>query len=550
MPQISALTAATSVNPGDDLVIVQSGTTKKVDAYLLPVYAQTSAESAAGVTPTNYQYKPGDVRRYGAVGNGSTDDTTAITNALAANARVYLPLPSVSFLVSTLSIPSNKVFATESVAVKIQQASGQPSTTPVIKVSGSNVTIGDLTIQGNISTDSNEFHHAISVDSSNASASVSNVHIGHVKAINIRGDGVYIGQTVSSGTTKNVTVKSVDGNNVYRNVVSIVGGSDIQIGQVTGAAVGYHHVDIEPDGATTGSCRNIHVGQVRGRHVGIVVNNPSGSTVINENVTFDEVDLDPSYATQSTPSYTPGASIIKRGLWVRSVRSARIGSLRCSNFDGAAIWSVSGGVGIESLYIGQAVFIDCAKDDATYYSYVQCPNVTFGYLYAKTEATPGGSPMGERRIIADNNCVVLSGYFSLGSNASVVRSAEYCTLQNCVITGSGSTGTYVGINCDFLTMTNCNVSSVERLAGFADDIFINGCNIDVTVAVFNTVNRATYVASTVEAQHYPLATAARTHEQAIAFGGYFLWVDSTGDLRISGTVPTTDTDGTVVGTQS
>jgi hypothetical protein len=32
---------------------------------------------------------------------------------------------------------------------------------------------------------------------------------------------------------------------------------------------------------------------------------------------------------------------------------------------------------------------------------------------------------------------------------------------------------------------------------------------------------------------------------------YYLWVDSTGDLRISSTKPTTfDSDGTVVGTQS
>lgn len=45
-------------------------------------YARTAAEIAASVTPTDYFYPPGDVRRYGAVGNGSADDTTAITNAL------------------------------------------------------------------------------------------------------------------------------------------------------------------------------------------------------------------------------------------------------------------------------------------------------------------------------------------------------------------------------------------------------------------------------------------------------------------------------------
>jgi len=33
-------------------------------------------------------------------------------------------------------------------------------------------------------------------------------------------------------------------------------------------------------------------------------------------------------------------------------------------------------------------------------------------------------------------------------------------------------------------------------------------------------------------------------------GAYRLWVDATGDLRIKSSAPTSDTDGTVVGTQS
>ena len=34
------------------------------------------------------------------------------------------------------------------------------------------------------------------------------------------------------------------------------------------------------------------------------------------------------------------------------------------------------------------------------------------------------------------------------------------------------------------------------------------------------------------------------------FGTYSVWVDSTGNLRIKATAPTSDTDGTVVGTQT
>jgi hypothetical protein len=50
------------------------------------LYPQTAAEIAAGVAPTDYAYEPGDVRRYGFTGDGSTDNTTAFQNALSANA--------------------------------------------------------------------------------------------------------------------------------------------------------------------------------------------------------------------------------------------------------------------------------------------------------------------------------------------------------------------------------------------------------------------------------------------------------------------------------
>jgi len=47
-------------------------------------YAQTAAEISAGVTPSNYGYQPGDVRRYGADATGSADSTTAIQSAVAS----------------------------------------------------------------------------------------------------------------------------------------------------------------------------------------------------------------------------------------------------------------------------------------------------------------------------------------------------------------------------------------------------------------------------------------------------------------------------------
>jgi len=65
---------------------------------------QSPGEITAGVIPSNLAYVPGDIRRYGAVGDGVHDDTTAIQSALnvgkAAGTTVYIPAPANVWLVT------------------------------------------------------------------------------------------------------------------------------------------------------------------------------------------------------------------------------------------------------------------------------------------------------------------------------------------------------------------------------------------------------------------------------------------------------------------
>ncbi len=55
------------------------------------LYPQTAAEIAAGVTPTDYGYAPGDLRRYGADPTGATDARSAIQDAIASNEVIDFP---------------------------------------------------------------------------------------------------------------------------------------------------------------------------------------------------------------------------------------------------------------------------------------------------------------------------------------------------------------------------------------------------------------------------------------------------------------------------
>src|SRR5262249_48851423 len=64
-------------------------------------FAQTTAESNAGVTPMHPEYPPGDVRRYGADPTGGGDSTAALNSAFKLVAQ------TVTFPAGTFNVNSN-----------------------------------------------------------------------------------------------------------------------------------------------------------------------------------------------------------------------------------------------------------------------------------------------------------------------------------------------------------------------------------------------------------------------------------------------------------
>jgi hypothetical protein len=90
------LTSAASVTLETTDPYVPPGATQSAGQTIWP---QSAAESAASVTPTNYNYRWGDVRRYGAVadaantyGTSGTDNSAAINTALSIAGQVtYIP---------------------------------------------------------------------------------------------------------------------------------------------------------------------------------------------------------------------------------------------------------------------------------------------------------------------------------------------------------------------------------------------------------------------------------------------------------------------------
>lgn len=124
------------------------------------IYKRTAAEIAAGVTPTDTSYPAGDVRRYGAVGDGVADDTAAITAALLVIQSVHIPdgefattgghtvLAKQSITGNGIGRSTIKHTATSGTCLNFPSYSGSESS---VQYGGQ--TIRDITIAGTASTD-------------------------------------------------------------------------------------------------------------------------------------------------------------------------------------------------------------------------------------------------------------------------------------------------------------------------------------------------------------------------------------------------------------
>ena len=65
------------------------------------LYPQTAPELAAGVTPSNYAYPPYNVLRYGAKGDGVTDDTAAFNTAGSIGIDIAVPETGSTYIISS-----------------------------------------------------------------------------------------------------------------------------------------------------------------------------------------------------------------------------------------------------------------------------------------------------------------------------------------------------------------------------------------------------------------------------------------------------------------
>ena len=109
---------------------------------------RTTSEIAAGITPTDYNYAPGDVRRYGVIGDGITDDRVALQNAISSNSYVYFPVVATYIVSDQLNLINNStLYFTKGAEIKLK--TGVIDKYIIRGTAASNVSIIGATITGN-----------------------------------------------------------------------------------------------------------------------------------------------------------------------------------------------------------------------------------------------------------------------------------------------------------------------------------------------------------------------------------------------------------------
>lgn len=461
-----------------------------VQTFLNFIYARTAAEIAASVTPTYYYYPPGDVRRYGAV-SGATNVTSAFASAalLAASHPTYIP-PG-TWNISSVTFTDGAIVKTAGFSTIISQIAGYDgspnSQSRIVNLAGSNIifAVEGVKITGQIASDSGEQQHAVFVYKTGAS--IDNITVGDVYGEDLRGDVLYVGAP-SGYTTTNWRAGRITGNNVLRNVVSIVGGS---YGHLTAAvqdgACGLCVLDIEPDNDPSG---DVTVEYVKGRYVGIL---PPNAADYGDRIRIEVMDLDPAYGGNTTPTYSSYVGNI--GLGIRNCRHLYIGNARIKNHTGYAIFHTfnTGELADQRLHIGHLDVSGVGSGESTYNS--PCVVSNMAHVRIDSAIFALQAPTTDYALFGDPTLTTCR--FDIGHlvcDGTVVRYAResrfkgvvinstndvnaFRDLENCVIEESSITLPRLLNNGTNVTFRNVKATcSAAYLAGTVADVMFENCS--------------------------------------------------------------------------
>lgn len=298
-----------------------------------------------------------DVEDFGAVGDGATDDTDAWTNAIefVKTRALRLRAMSPSYLVSTLTFDGSD-YSVETNGCLFKQKSGLTGDSalhPIWKITGANIRFGDARFQGNIATDADEYSPAVAI------LSATNIALDNIYATDIRGDALYVLGLAASPST-GISFGNISGTNIYRNLLSIVGG-DVTGGSVINTGpVGYRDISLEPNSGGTYQPSSLILGRAV---IGAADITSDDATVINHAVEIGVLDADLSRVQATTPPYPSAPGSTAYALGVSRTDTVKIDHFIARNYN---IYPINLALAWGTLDIGTLDIANCSLTETTF----------------------------------------------------------------------------------------------------------------------------------------------------------------------------------------
>lgn len=426
---------------------------------------------------------PANIKDFGAVGDGVTDDTTAIQEALDSSLSVYAPAGT--YVISAIYLNQDgHTLCTDGFATIFQQKSGTSNVLRMINVEASDVIIESCSTKGNIATDTLEFKHSIFIQSDATNGNLTNITIGDISGENVRGDVLYIGAATGYLTTY-VRFGRITGNNILRNVVSIVGGAYVTgDAAISSGPTGLFALDIEPD---TVICHDIHVELVRGTAMGVL---PPNLAVTAYNISIGMADLDPTFAPDSTPPYP--ARTARSALFLRNTKSFQINYLKAKDHTHFAleyIWNGGEQRG-EGIQIGFFDVNNVGSGETTANTTILATGIDSITIF---DGRVTHNAVGDSVILGDSTPssltrAVIDRMVVDGRVARFIRQGRF---SNIIIDSTAATSAF--FNCDDCTILDSNITLPTLLNFSSRNTFINVTATCSTAFYGSTVSDTTRI---------------------------------------------------------
>lgn len=266
------------------------------DPVMHDIIANTASASRMLLETLYSRLRDIDVKTYGAKGDGVTDDTTALQQAInaAINQGLTLRVPAGVYMSDLLVINGVNGPVNINMIGRIKRKNNSTRGALITFLNCIGIFATALRTDGNVA---NNNYIGFAVDETKQDITIDNcknVNIVVIDSLNPAGDSLYIrgGATSSSSNIDIAMVSSVSDNLTGRNAVSIIKGHDIAIGQILSINTGHPGqaspaqiampggLDIEPNSATD---------LVNGVTIGIIRVQTAGSSGFNLFSTFGQI---------------------------------------------------------------------------------------------------------------------------------------------------------------------------------------------------------------------------------------------------------------------